>query len=327
MNGRIPLIRQFHRQRGMTIVEVMVAVTISLILLSGVVQIFVSNKQTYLVNDAMLRLQENTRFALHFLSQNLRMAGYYGCGSSATSFVNTLNTPTGAFGFGIPLEATDGAGLNGSDEITVRSSAGSGVRITAQMPNTSAALFTQPAAAAPFPFADNDIVLVSDCTASAVFQINNYTTANGSMVHNAGNAITPGNSTTDLGKAFGTDAEIMKVTTKRYYVAAGASGEPALWFQEAGGAPVELVEGIENMQILYGELVGNSTRYVASGAVGSMNNVISIRIALLLRTKEQVMSTMNTATYDLLGTVYNPVDDRRMRRVHETTLTLRNRVK
>ncbi|KAF0193007.1 MAG: type IV pilus assembly protein PilW [Gammaproteobacteria bacterium] len=324
MNSIVAVTHRVNHQRGATIIEVMVAVTISLILLTGVLQIFISNKQTYRINDAMSRLQENARFATYFLTTDLRMAGFYGCGSKATSFVNTLNTTTGVFNFGTPLEALDGAGLNGSDEITVRGSAGSSVAITEAMPNTSADLKTQPAAVPPF--ADNDIVLISDCTASAAFQITGYTTSNGNTVHNTGGSSVPGNLTKDLGKQFGTDAEIMKVTTKRYYIAAGASGAPALWRQDAGGTPVELVEGVENMQILYGERIAGSTKYVAAGAVTDMANVTSLRIALLLRTMDEAGSTLDTSTYSLASTTYNPTDDRRLRRVVETTITLRNRV-
>jgi type IV pilus assembly protein PilW len=311
------------KQRGTTIVEVMVAATISLVLLSGVMQIFVSNKQTYRVNDAMSRLQENARFAMHQLTTDLRMAGFYGCGSTATSFVNTLNNTTGAYNFGTPLEALDNTGLNGSDEITVRGSAGSTVAITHAMPNTSADLKTAPGT--PAPFADDDIVLISDCTASAAFQITGYTASNGNTVHNTGVG-TPGNATKDLGKQFGTDAEIMKVVTKRFFIAAGASGAPALWRQEGTAPAIELVDGIENMQILYGERIAGSTKYVASGAVTSMANVTSLRIALLIRSEDQARSQTDTTAYNLAGASYTPTADRRMRRVIETTITLRNRV-
>jgi len=39
------------RERGFSIVELMVAITISVILMTGVIQIFASNKATYEVTD------------------------------------------------------------------------------------------------------------------------------------------------------------------------------------------------------------------------------------------------------------------------------------
>ena len=85
----------------MTLVEIMVALTISLILLAGVMQIFLASKQTYRMQDGMSRLQENARFALHFLDQDLRMAGYHGCSSLSAQPNNIVDlngdgTPDGA---------------------------------------------------------------------------------------------------------------------------------------------------------------------------------------------------------------------------------------
>ena len=65
-----------RKQQGLSIVEIMVAVTISLILLAGVSQIFLSSKTAYNVQDGMGRLQENARFALDILARNVGMAGY-----------------------------------------------------------------------------------------------------------------------------------------------------------------------------------------------------------------------------------------------------------
>jgi len=50
--------------RGFSIVELMVAVAISLLLLTGVVAIFVSSKTSYETNERFSRIEENGRFAL-----------------------------------------------------------------------------------------------------------------------------------------------------------------------------------------------------------------------------------------------------------------------
>ncbi|MCU9946814.1 PilW family protein [Pseudomonas sp. PDM13] len=63
-------------QRGLSIIELMVALVLSLILLTGVIQVFLSTKQTYATNDAMSHLQENGRFALEFIARNARLGGY-----------------------------------------------------------------------------------------------------------------------------------------------------------------------------------------------------------------------------------------------------------
>jgi len=63
-------------QAGLSIVELLVALMISMLLMTGVVQVFLASKQTYASNEAASRLQENGRFALEFIAQSARHAGY-----------------------------------------------------------------------------------------------------------------------------------------------------------------------------------------------------------------------------------------------------------
>ena len=74
-------ISSMKKQRGLSLIELMVAMTISAILLLGVSMIFVSNKKTYQTQDALSEVQEAGRFALMFLSEPIQMAGYTGCGN------------------------------------------------------------------------------------------------------------------------------------------------------------------------------------------------------------------------------------------------------
>ena len=86
--------RLARRQLGMTLIEIMIAVGISAILLTGLLQVLISSKQSYRVTEASARLQENGRFAVGFLAEDVRMAGYTGCYSGApTNIESILNTP------------------------------------------------------------------------------------------------------------------------------------------------------------------------------------------------------------------------------------------
>ena len=73
----------FRRQRGLTLVELMIAMLLGLFLLGGLLQIFISSKQTYKMQEALSRLQENGRFAIDFMARDIRLAGYKGCSSIA----------------------------------------------------------------------------------------------------------------------------------------------------------------------------------------------------------------------------------------------------
>ena len=96
----------------------------------------------------------------------------------------------------------------------------------------------------------------------------------------------------------------------------------------------ELIEGVENMQIMYGvdtDQDGIPENYYVAG-VATLNddtawgNVVSVKIALLLRTVETGFGS-DTKTYSLLGVDnVNPIDMGVRRRVFTTTIQLRNRI-
>ena len=106
---------------------------------------------------------------------------------------------------------------------------------------------------------------------------------------------------------------VRKVT---YSIQNGASGQPSLFLNE-DGTDQEVVEGVEDMQILYGEDTdadGTANRYVPAGTAGlNMDNVVSVRVALTLRTLEDNVA-LNAGN-----------GDRRIRNTFTTTVVLRNR--
>lgn len=67
-----------HHQRGMSLVEIMVAIVIGSILTLGVIQLFISSKQSYRLQESMGTLQENARFSMQVLNYGLRMADHWG---------------------------------------------------------------------------------------------------------------------------------------------------------------------------------------------------------------------------------------------------------
>ncbi|MFO1372002.1 MAG: PilW family protein [Candidatus Competibacteraceae bacterium] len=68
---------------GFSLIEVMVALTISLFLLLGVTYVYTGGKQTYRSTASLSRMQENGRLAFQYLSQDLMMAGSFGCATSS----------------------------------------------------------------------------------------------------------------------------------------------------------------------------------------------------------------------------------------------------
>ena len=65
-----------NKQQGLSLVELMVALVLSLVVMLVTTGIYVSNKQTYRFLDQYSQLQENGRFAIFFLREHILQAGF-----------------------------------------------------------------------------------------------------------------------------------------------------------------------------------------------------------------------------------------------------------
>lgn len=92
-----------------------------------------------------------------------------------------------------------------------------------------------------------------------------------------------------------------------------------------------MIEGIENMQILYGEDTNedkNVDTYINAASVSDWSSVRSVKIGLLVSTVEEIQGMdENSESYKVLGTTVGPANDRKIRRVFTATVGLRNRLK
>lgn len=65
-------------QSGMGLVEVLVAMSLSLVVIGAVVQLFLGSKESYRIQEALSRIQENGRYAMRTLAADVRQARYLG---------------------------------------------------------------------------------------------------------------------------------------------------------------------------------------------------------------------------------------------------------
>ena len=330
-------------QKGISLVEILVAMVISIFLLGGVVQVYIGNKATYNFSEAISRIQENGRFAMDIITRDLRMAGFWGCATfdptDTTNMVNNLD-PNGP-GYdqnlhdfvGQPaVQGAENNGLNGSDTITIRGAApGQASIVPPYNSPTSANIFAN---VSDFINID-DVVLLTNCKGADIFQVSNITAGAGAaklaVVHNSGTGA-PGNYNPGgcnaghcLSQTYGNDASILKLQTIIYSIAAGTSGEGSLFRAEFANN-AELVDGIEQMQILYGVNTDtdNTTpnQYVTSNNVADWNTVTAVRVMLLAVSPENVVfESDQTYRYNGQNITSN---DGRLRQVFSTTIALRN---
>ena len=334
-------------QLGISMVEVLVALVISLFLLGGIVQVYVGSKGTYGFTDAISRIQENGRFAMDIMAQDLRMAGFWGCTTydptDTENIVNNLDVTSPGYDPVVhdfvvrdAIEGTENDGLNGSDSITVRGSKPNqtSIRLPYNSPNSNPVHVS---------ISDNveadDIVMVSNCRGADIFQVTSLAASinplQAAMVHVTGSG-SPGNYNPDtcagvgnshcLSQTYGSDSSMFELQAVVYTIAVGASGEPALWRSE-NGTNVELIDGIEELQVLYGVDTDNdnfANQYVVSTAVVEMDDVIAIRIMLLVRSEDAFVVEDNQR-YVFNGNNIT-AGDLRVRQVFTTTIGLRNRI-
>jgi type IV pilus assembly protein PilW len=100
-----------HGQRGMSLVELMVAATIGLIITVVIANLFLGTKQTYRTQDDLSRMQENVRFAFNIIGRAVRQAGYRAEWHRTFDQV-FMNNP--------PIDGVNASGANNSDRLIVR---------------------------------------------------------------------------------------------------------------------------------------------------------------------------------------------------------------
>ncbi|HQA35687.1 MAG TPA: prepilin-type N-terminal cleavage/methylation domain-containing protein, partial [Casimicrobium huifangae] len=75
-----------RRQNGVTLIELMVAMTLALGIVAAVSYIYIQGKTGFVVQDNRSRLQENARLAYSVMSRDLLMGGYFGCVKPVADF-------------------------------------------------------------------------------------------------------------------------------------------------------------------------------------------------------------------------------------------------
>lgn len=277
------------RQRGISLIELMISLTLGLLLLAGIYRIFLSTSRTAQTTAALGDRQEAIRYVSARLAQDVRMAGFRGCLSDTGAVRNTLNpNPASSGGTRTAFTHTDfryrfdryAEGFNagtgswspslptgfpapraGTDVLTVRGPLDTEVFTIRDMATTTADLNINPVN--PMPLAAGNLAMVADCGGAAIFQVTaasigtvalsgGGTGSIGSIAH-AASGSAPGNWSSDLDRRFGAGAQLFRMGVVSFYIADSASGSgPALWRVVDGDAR-EIAAGVENLQVLFGE--------------------------------------------------------------------------
>jgi type IV pilus assembly protein PilW len=339
-------------QRGLSLIELMVAMVIGLVISGAVLQVFISNKNTFLLQNASGHLQENGRFALQYLAAEIRPAGV-GMGvrlpeesicvvaSNATSGEwNAMNRPV----WGQRITAIGALGAVGTDQMALFINDNCGAFLTAgEILKPGANANIKVTGYCPS-MQQNRAVMVMDLEKAVVIRVTNKPNANGSgvvtLTHAAGNndknAECGGFKFADI--TFTDPARIAGFSSKIFYVAetgrTGTSGQAirALFVRDVSIIPaqtMEVVEGVESMRTRYGVAAASSVGvqdYLTPAEVevaGRWGDVRTVKVDLLMVSDGRTPGAQEQAIeFDGMAVVA----DGRMRQVFSTVVALRNRI-
>ena len=317
----------------------MIALVIGLLATGAMLKVYVDSSRLYRFNEGLARIQENGRFATEFIRRDARMAGFWGCNHEAT-LTNRIKTSV----LDYPryelsgITGTSGSESNDPDTITFSGAGRSVGKVKNDMPSTTASgrdfrvISTET-------INTGDALLISDCDMTDIFYV---TKARGrdnkrKLWHKHTK-----NTPNSFSKAYAAGSTLYRVQQTTFCIAEGADpAQPSLrqlvnptssqTCQDHGD---ELVEGIENMQVWFGEDTdadsegaggdGTANRYVPANTSDlNMDRVVSVRISLLAVSPNDNVTT-EPAPYFFNGDWVTP-DDRKLRKVFTTTITLRNK--
>ncbi|NTV09650.1 MAG: prepilin-type N-terminal cleavage/methylation domain-containing protein [Zoogloea sp.] len=300
LDPRRKSLRAACRQRGFSLVELMIAMVAGLLAVLVVVQALLANRTTSNTQNDISRIQESNRFAFDLMSTHIRLAGFHS--SDTWSNFNPASGTSCAASILHPICGNNDGGTNSSDELQIRFYG-----------------MDNPAATG----AEGGIV---DCSGTAV----PATTTTGGVTTQVEVEerfrVEMSNNIPTL---------VCYVLTGSTAIA-GAPAPPAV----STGTRVELLPGVERIQFLYGFDTNNDgqvDQWLPANPANDMQRVLAVKVSMLIRGDSVNGATsLDSATYDFFGPDYprtgdagarlsNP-NDYRVRKLVGFTTSLRNRM-
>lgn len=274
------------RQNGFTLIELMISIVLGLVLIAGVLNVFVTNRESFRTNENLARMQEDARIAFDFMARDLREAGTNPCGtplvanvirsSSAIPWWADWNLGTiRGYDAGqdmtsiVPIGTAVKERASGTDAVLVIRADQDGKTISAH--DTSAHDITVDSVTG---LDQKDILIACDMNAAAIFQIETVSSSTKNINHaqDAGNY----NCSSDLGyptasncpttppavKQFASGGVVVKLLSTFWYVGINNAGKKSLYRTKiirktVGGATTatteseEILDGVSGLQIEY----------------------------------------------------------------------------
>lgn len=275
-----------YQQRGLSLIELMIAMLIGLFMLLSISSVYLSNVKTNKIRDQFSLLEDNARIALDSMRNVIEHTGYKGRQNTI------IENPFIIASTVINNDATCTPGRTIVNNAPVTLDGGTGNDIDTNIDSIGVKYLGTGG-------------VITDCSGGASMQASCQLSD-------------PANPATKISSQIYNVFHLDSVTDR--LLCAGS-------LDKSGGEQL-IAEGVENMQIVYGvDTSGNkiANEYVNAGSLnGKWSQVVSIQIAVLVRSQRPVKDKAEQISYDLLGTQILSPNDKHQRAVFSTTVYIRN---
>lgn len=312
------------RQNGFTLIELMVAMMLGLVLTGALLTMLSQARQSFKQDENFARMQDESRYAMHELMNDVSMAGYIGDIMVPETIVMDASLVIGddcedsggeSFAYRITDSATGvDSSLMAMDNITAAAAVGEFACLTADelVAGTDIVAVKRLEGAVSAALTNGDVAVRYNGTVGALF------------VHPMdGSVPTP----------YEDRIYSPAVYFIRNYTNTVGDGVPSLCRKVlVGGVTANMAteciaEGVENLQVEYGidsNGDGSVDDIVTAPTQAQLESAVSARIALLVRTAEADRGYTDNRTYSVSNAAdYTPGDNFR-RKVFSTTVSIQN---
>jgi len=325
-----------QRQRGASLIELLVALVIGLFLLLGAVKVFQQSQSTYRASESVARLQETARLAMDVIETDIRMANFWGMNNRADYIINRAGpgqSPPAAFTAQQQSNASLCGAANGNWMINLDEYVGGS--------NNAYGL----TCAASNYRAGSDVVFIRRANESTPTTLDanrvylQTSRIQGSLFMPA--CTDPTNPTCIPAEYLPPASQSRALEAHAYYVSSQSTQRadvPSLRRKRLANLSTatatdavideEIVPGVEDMQIRFGVDTNGDTsadQYFEPGAVPANANVVSVTVWLRVRAEDTDVSYSDQTAYQYadMAAAFTPND--RYRRILVTkTIHIRN---
>lgn len=315
------MMNNYHRQRGLTLIELMIAITLSAIITAAIASLFIQSRRSNEQNDLIARMQENGRFAMRFLREELMHADLMGdltdpsvikagtltplsisCNSDA-NWYRTLTNASQRIAYNYNQSTannlysciSDGTYIANGNLLAIKRTKGDVFDNTGGAP-------------------DNKIYLRSNGSSATLYHF----TSSSSLPSSLGSGTTDWEYYVNIFYVREKSATDTTPVLYRYYLQPGAT--PTMTAEP-------LVEDIEYFHVQFGidtDSDGTANYYTYTPSSSELGKALSARIYVLVRAGKPTRGYTNSKTYNFGNGVTKTANDSYYRRLYTTTVIMKN---